>query len=94
MLLFLTLSWKFLSDSGISECRLLCCNMITFCTKSCFLFNLFHSYLIKFLAKLSENADVNKMSASNIALVMGPNLLWAPGETRFVLISVLSISLI
>lgn len=37
-------------------------------------------YLIKFLAKLSESADVNKMSASNISLVMAPNLLWAAGD--------------
>jgi hypothetical protein len=33
-------------------------------------------YLIKFLARLSENSDINKMSASNIGLVIGPNLLW------------------
>ena len=37
-------------------------------------------YLIKFLSKLAENQDVNKMSPSNIAIVMGPNLLWAPAS--------------
>ncbi|CAH2312479.1 SH3 domain-binding 1 [Pelobates cultripes] len=34
-------------------------------------------YLIKFLAKLSEHQEVNKMTPSNIAIVLGPNLLWA-----------------
>lgn len=38
-------------------------------------------YLIKFLAKLSESSDVNKMSPSNISLVIAPNLLWPKGET-------------
>nr|XP_033785805.1 SH3 domain-binding protein 1 isoform X2 [Geotrypetes seraphini] len=33
-------------------------------------------YLIKFLAKLAEHQEVNKMSPSNIAIVLGPNLLW------------------
>ncbi|XP_064626283.1 rho GTPase-activating protein 44-like isoform X2 [Lineus longissimus] len=37
-------------------------------------------YLIKFLAKLAESADINKMSTSNIAIVMGPNLIWSPGD--------------
>ena len=40
----------------------------------------FTRYLIKFLAKLAENQEVNKMSPSNIAIVMGPNLMWAPGD--------------
>ncbi|KAM5148506.1 SH3 domain-binding protein 1 [Mantella aurantiaca] len=34
-------------------------------------------YLIKFLAKLAEHQEVNKMTPSNIAIVLGPNLLWA-----------------
>ncbi|XP_028824657.1 rho GTPase-activating protein 44-like isoform X7 [Denticeps clupeoides] len=34
-------------------------------------------YLIKFLAKLTEYQEVNKMTAGNIAIVLGPNLLWA-----------------
>ena len=37
-------------------------------------------YLIKFLHKLSENHTVNKMSAGNIAIVIGPNLIWPQGE--------------
>ncbi|KAM4698419.1 rho GTPase-activating protein 17 [Rhinophrynus dorsalis] len=37
-------------------------------------------YLIKFLAKLSHSSDINKMSPSNIAIVLGPNLLWAKHE--------------
>ncbi|XP_016144412.1 rho GTPase-activating protein 44 isoform X4 [Sinocyclocheilus grahami] len=37
-------------------------------------------YLIKFLAKLNEYQDYNKMSPGNIAIVLGPNLLWAHTE--------------
>ncbi|MBN3280015.1 RHG17 protein, partial [Polyodon spathula] len=37
-------------------------------------------YLIKFLAKLSQESAVNKMTPSNIAIVLGPNLLWAKNE--------------
>ncbi|XP_066239480.1 rho GTPase-activating protein 17 isoform X3 [Saccopteryx leptura] len=37
-------------------------------------------YLIKFLAKLAQTSDVNKMTPSNIAIVLGPNLLWARSE--------------
>ncbi|XP_054719239.1 rho GTPase-activating protein 44-like [Uloborus diversus] len=33
-------------------------------------------YLIKFFARLCQNSDVNKMSVQNIAIVMGPNLIW------------------
>eukprot|EP00111_Clytia_hemisphaerica_P016710 TCONS_00049548-protein len=33
-------------------------------------------YLICFLAKLAENSEVNKMTPSNIAIVVGPNMLW------------------
>ncbi|XP_061561338.1 rho GTPase-activating protein 44 isoform X2 [Phycodurus eques] len=33
-------------------------------------------YLIKFLSKLTEFQDVNKMTPGNIAIVLGPNLLW------------------
>ncbi|NXQ25101.1 3BP1 protein, partial [Alaudala cheleensis] len=38
-------------------------------------------YLIKFLAKLAEHQEVNKMTASNIAIVLGPNLLWSQQST-------------
>nr|XP_038943217.1 rho GTPase-activating protein 44 isoform X6 [Rattus norvegicus] len=37
-------------------------------------------YLIKFLSKLSEYQDVNKMTPSNMAIVLGPNLLWPQSE--------------
>ncbi|KAG8542782.1 hypothetical protein GDO81_026114 [Engystomops pustulosus] len=37
-------------------------------------------YLVKFLAKLSQSSDVNKMTPSNIAIVLGPNLLWSKHE--------------
>ncbi|KFW84530.1 Rho GTPase-activating protein 17, partial [Manacus vitellinus] len=42
--------------------------------------NFRYVYLIKFLAKLAQNSDVNKMTPSNIAIVLGPNLLWAKNE--------------
>lgn len=34
-------------------------------------------YLIKFLAKLAAQQDVNKMSTQNIAIVIAPNLMWS-----------------
>lgn len=37
-------------------------------------------YLVKFLAKLAQESEVNKMTASNIAIVLGPNLLWTKTE--------------
>ncbi|XP_056894421.1 rho GTPase-activating protein 44-like isoform X7 [Takifugu flavidus] len=37
-------------------------------------------YLIKFLSKLTEHQDVNKMTPGNIAIVLGPNLLWMNNE--------------
>uniref|UniRef100_A0A8C4SD67 Rho GTPase activating protein 17b n=1 Tax=Erpetoichthys calabaricus TaxID=27687 RepID=A0A8C4SD67_ERPCA len=37
-------------------------------------------YLIKFLSKLAKESDVNKMTPSNISIVLGPNLLWAKNE--------------
>ncbi|XP_077057179.1 SH3 domain-binding protein 1 [Siphateles boraxobius] len=40
-------------------------------------------YLVQFLSYLSEQRAVNKMTPSNIAIVLGPNLLWplCEGET-------------
>lgn len=35
-------------------------------------------YLMKFRAQLAEEQEVNKMTPSNIAIVLGPNLLWPP----------------
>ncbi|KAM6897567.1 rho GTPase-activating protein 17a [Xenentodon cancila] len=37
-------------------------------------------YLVKFLAKLAQDNEVNKMTPSNIAIVLGPNLMWAKTE--------------
>ncbi|XP_047233085.1 rho GTPase-activating protein 44-like isoform X2 [Girardinichthys multiradiatus] len=37
-------------------------------------------YLIKFLSQLTEYQDVNKMTPGNIAIVLGPNLLWTHDE--------------
>ncbi|XP_061565102.1 rho GTPase-activating protein 17a isoform X3 [Cololabis saira] len=37
-------------------------------------------YLVKFLAKLAQDSEVNKMNPSNIAIVLGPNLMWAKTE--------------
>lgn len=39
-----------------------------------------YRYLVKFLARLAQDSDVNKMSPSNISIVLGPNLLWAKTE--------------
>ncbi|XP_026772247.1 rho GTPase-activating protein 44 isoform X9 [Pangasianodon hypophthalmus] len=39
-------------------------------------------YLIKFLAKLTEYQDANKMTPGNIAIVLGPNLLWTHSEAN------------
>lgn len=37
-------------------------------------------YLTCFLHRLASNSDRNKMSTQNIAIVMSPNLLWAPNQ--------------
>ncbi|XP_011486711.1 rho GTPase-activating protein 44 isoform X3 [Oryzias latipes] len=37
-------------------------------------------YLIKFLSKLTEYQDLNKMTPGNIAIVLGPNLLWTHND--------------
>ena len=39
------------------------------------------SYVVKFLARLAENSQVNKMTAANLAIVIAPSLLWAPPAT-------------
>ena len=47
----------------------------------CFLFFVLPCrYLVKFLTKLAQDSEVNKMTPSNIAIVLGPNLLWAKTE--------------
>lgn len=40
-------------------------------------------YVIKFLSEMSKNEVKNKMSASNLAIVVAPNLLWTPNKTMF-----------
>jgi hypothetical protein len=42
-------------------------------------------YLIKFLAALTRNQDVNKMTPQNIAIVIAPNLMWSPADENNVL---------
>ncbi|XP_060716161.1 rho GTPase-activating protein 17a isoform X2 [Tachysurus vachellii] len=37
-------------------------------------------YLVKFLTKLAQESEINKMTPSNIAIVLGPNLLWPKTE--------------
>ncbi|CAH1798595.1 unnamed protein product [Owenia fusiformis] len=37
-------------------------------------------YLIRFLNEVSTHSDVNKMTASNIAIVFGPNLVWSKNQ--------------
>lgn len=49
-------------------------------TVLCVFFFLSCRYLVKFLAKLAQDSEVNKMTPSNIAIVLGPNLLWAKTE--------------
>ncbi|CAI9606701.1 unnamed protein product [Staurois parvus] len=46
----------------------------------CQSFSFHRRFLIKFLAKLAEHQEVNKMTPSNIAIVLGPNLLWARSD--------------
>ena len=36
-------------------------------------------YLIKMLAELTKKSDVNKMTTSNLSIVIGPSLLWKTG---------------
>lgn len=45
-----------------------------------FLFLLFSRYLICFLGKLASRSEVTKMSASNIAIVIAPNIIWSEQE--------------
>ncbi|XP_069053106.1 SH3 domain-binding protein 1 isoform X2 [Lepisosteus oculatus] len=49
-------------------------------------------YLVKFLAKLAEHQEVNKMTPSNIAIVLGPNLLWPRSEGEDSLLDMASAS--
>ena len=38
---------------------------------------------MRFLQRLAERSDVNKMSVSNLAIVIGPNLLWPQGDRTY-----------
>ncbi|XP_066563375.1 SH3 domain-binding protein 1 isoform X2 [Amia ocellicauda] len=49
-------------------------------------------YVVKFLAKLAEQQELNKMSPSNIAIVLGPNLLWPHRESESSLLDMASAS--
>ncbi|KAG6445873.1 hypothetical protein O3G_MSEX004155 [Manduca sexta] len=40
-------------------------------------------YIIKFLSALTQNQSTNKMTPSNLAIVIAPNLLWAADESTF-----------
>lgn len=39
-------------------------------------------YLVKFLAKLSNNCDSNKMSSQNLAIAISPSLIWPQQESQ------------
>ncbi|CAJ1080622.1 SH3 domain-binding protein 1 isoform X2 [Xyrichtys novacula] len=49
-------------------------------------------YLVQFLSLLSEQQAVNKMTPSNIAIVLGPNLLWPKTEGEVALFDMASAS--
>ncbi|XP_074519305.1 SH3 domain-binding protein 1 isoform X2 [Halichoeres trimaculatus] len=49
-------------------------------------------YLVQFLSLLSEQQAVNKMTPSNIAIVLGPNLLWPQTEGEVALLDMASAS--
>lgn len=48
-------------------------------------------YLINFLIKVMDRSDMNKMTASNLAIVWGPNLSW-PKNGHISLTSITSIN--
>ncbi|KAG9338827.1 hypothetical protein JZ751_025264 [Albula glossodonta] len=49
-------------------------------------------YLVQFLSRLSEQQAVNRMTPSNIAIVLGPNLLWPRLEDENALMDMASAS--
>ncbi|XP_036073075.1 SH3 domain-binding protein 1 isoform X2 [Oryzias melastigma] len=49
-------------------------------------------YLVQFLSLLSKHQAVNKMTPSNIAIVLGPNLLWPKAEGEAALFDMASAS--
>lgn len=38
-------------------------------------------YIISFLSRVMERSDLNKMTAQNLAVVFGPNLIWSDNVT-------------
>ena len=40
---------------------------------------------MEFLNEFSKNADVTKMNVSNLALVIGPNLIWPQADGRSII---------
>ena len=40
---------------------------------------------MEFLNELSKYADVTKMTVSNLALVIGPNLIWPQADSRLII---------
>ena len=67
-----------ISESGGFEPDLTLVNDLLNQLPKCNFVNL--RYLIKFLRELSKHSETNKMTASNIAIVMGGNLLWQQGR--------------
>ncbi|XP_069012145.1 SH3 domain-binding protein 1 [Embiotoca jacksoni] len=49
-------------------------------------------YLVQFLSLLSEHQAINKMTPSNVAIVLGPNLLWPKAEGEAALFDMASAS--
>ncbi|XP_019719960.1 SH3 domain-binding protein 1 isoform X2 [Hippocampus comes] len=49
-------------------------------------------YLVQFLSLLSEQQAANKMTPSNIAIVLGPNLLWPQAEGEISLVDMAAAS--
>ncbi|XP_054623951.1 SH3 domain-binding protein 1 isoform X3 [Dunckerocampus dactyliophorus] len=49
-------------------------------------------YLVQFLSLLSQQQSANKMTPSNIAIVLGPNLLWPQAEGEVPLLDMASAS--
>uniref|UniRef100_A0A7N6BRG2 SH3-domain binding protein 1 n=1 Tax=Anabas testudineus TaxID=64144 RepID=A0A7N6BRG2_ANATE len=49
-------------------------------------------YLVQFLSLLSEEQAINKMTPSNVAIVLGPNLLWPQAEGEVALFDMASAS--
>lgn len=49
-------------------------------------------YIISFLSRVMERSDLNKMSAQNLAVVFGPNLVWSK-DVAISLVSIVPINM-